>query len=261
MSSHRPTLLISNVLPERPGHALYNAHVDRMWASLVQAAAPQWRVVREYAQQDGPGLAMLAACRADAIILMGGEDLDPALYGGGDDYPQASPHWTRADAAHCSMVRTAVAGRIPLLGICRGMQAIGVALGGTLVQHIAGTTHHDAKLMREHHFARHGVDVTAGSRLASALGEGPLTVHSAHHQAIDRVPSCLTVTALAGDGTVEAVEHRDAPVLGVQWHPEDPESDPAMLAALLDLLRAQASHSVMAHATRPLSTSAHPVAA
>jgi len=251
MSSRRPTLLISNVLPERPGEALYNAHVDRMWASLVAAASPRWRIVREYAQQDGPGLAMLAACRADAVVLMGGEDLDPALYGGDDDYPEASSHWRRADAAHCAMVRTAVAGRIPLLGICRGMQAIGVALGGTLVQHIAGTTHHSRTLLDDHHFARHGVSVTAGSRLASALGEGPLTVHSAHHQAIDRVPGCLTVTALAGDGTVEAVEHREAPVLGVQWHPEDPESDPAMLSALLDLLSAGSRAVVPASSARP----------
>lgn len=255
--SRRPVLLISNVLPERPGDGLYNAHVDRMWASLTAAASVDWQVEREYAQLDGPGLAMLRAGRADAIVLMGGEDLDPSLYGGDADYPDASAHWARADAAHCAMVRTAVAARIPLLGICRGVQAIGVALGGTLVQHLPGSTHHNPQLLHDHRFARHGVTVAAGSRLAAALGEGPVTVHSAHHQAIDRVPDCLRVTALAGDGTIEAVEHRSAPVLGVQWHPEDPESDPRALAALLGLLErsrpaddARSARCVLAEARR-----------
>jgi putative glutamine amidotransferase len=240
MSSHRPTLLISNALPERPGEALYNAHVDRMWASLTAAAAPGWDVVREFAQLDGDRAAVSAARLADAVILMGGEDVDPRYYGGAADYPGASRHWARADVAQIAIVRAAVRHRIPLLGICRGLQVIGVALGATLVQDIPGTRHHNPHLLRDHHFARHEVAIRAGSRLAGALGEGPVEVHSAHHQSLDRVPGSLEVTARSADGVVEAVEHRRAPVMGVQWHPEDPEADPEALAALLGLLAARA---------------------
>ena len=254
MVSRRPTLVISNVLPERPNDAAYNAHADRMWSSLVGAACTGWNIVREWAQLDGPEGATARARRADAIVIMGGEDLDPHFYGGEIHYTHETRHWGRADAGHIALVRFAVAQGIPLLGICRGMQAIGVALGGTLVQHIPGTVHHNPDMLLDHHFARHTVDVEAGSHLASALGAGQVVVHSAHHQSIARVPECLDVVARSADGIVESVEHRDAPVMGVQWHPEDPESDPVALAALLHLLGAAASTSITAHVPEPAGT-------
>lgn len=237
MTPRRPVLLISNVLPKRPGDAAYDAYVDRLWTSLEAAAAPHWRVVREYAQLDGPRVAVEKALGADAVVLMGGEDLDPGLYGGPSGYPDEGHHWTRADLAHTALVRTAVAHRIPLLGICRGMQAVNVALGGSLVQHMDVPGHLNPDIVRDHVFARHPVLIEPDSRLASVLGPlGGLDVSSAHHQCVDRAGLDLRIVAHAPDGTVEAVEHADAPVLGVQWHPEDPMANPGPLRALVDSL-------------------------
>lgn len=177
---------------------------------------------------------MARARHADAILLMGGDDVDPYWYGGNPVYPHEGAHWPRADAAQMALVRTAVQEDIPLLGICRGMQVINVALGGTLVQDMAQPGHRNDTLMQDHHFARHGIDIDADSELAGILGDlADLDVHSAHHQCVDRVGEGLEVVAHAPDGVIEAVEHRDAPVIGVQWHPEDPEADPRALDALL----------------------------
>lgn len=239
MTVRRPTLLISNVLPKRPGDAAYDAYVDRLWASLEAAASPHFRVVREYAQLDGPHLAVSRALDADAVVLMGGEDLDPALYGGPGGYTDEGHHFTRADLAHTAIVRAAVAHRVPLLGICRGMQAINVAMGGTLVQHMENPGHLNPTIVRDHVFARHSVHIDPTSDLARALGPlAALDVSSAHHQCVARPGLDLRVVARALDGTVEAVEHADAPVIGVQWHPEDPMADPRPLSALLGFLDA-----------------------
>lgn len=237
MTRRRPTLLISNILPERPGKPAYNAFVGSMWDSLLHAAKGRWDVVREWSQLDGPEGAVARARRADAIVIMGGEDVDPSWYGGPSDYPEAGDHWLRADAGQIALVRTAVQDRIPLLGICRGMQVLDVALGGSLVQHITEPGHLNPDVVTDRHFARHAVRVRAGSLLESVLG--PLAheaVHSAHHQCVDRLGEGLVVSATAPDGIVEAVEHHEAPVLGVQWHPEDPAADPASLHALLGAL-------------------------
>ena len=248
MTVRRPVLLISNVLPQRPGDPAYDVYVDRLWASLEAAAAPHWQVVREYAQIDGPRVAVEKALGADAVVLMGGEDLDPGLYGGPSGYPDEGHHWTRADLAHTALVRTAVAHHIPILGICRGMQAINVALGGTLVQHMDAPGHLNPDIVSDHVFARHGVRVEADSHLAEVLGPlADLDVSSAHHQCVERAGLDLRAVANAPDGTVEAVEHVDAPVLGVQWHPEDPMADPRPLRALLDSL-AEARARRLTHA-------------
>lgn len=239
MTARRPTLMISNILPRRPGDAAYDLYVDRLWASLEAAAAPHWQLRREYAQLDGPKVAAEKALEADAVILMGGEDLDPGLYGGPAGYPDEGHHWRRADLAHIALVRTAVAHRIPLLGICRGMQAINVAMGGTLVQHMDVPGHLNPDIVHDHVFARHRVLVEPDSHLAAVLGPlADLDVSSAHHQCVERTGLDLRVVAHAPDATVEAVEHVDAPVIGVQWHPEDPMADPRPLQALVDSLAA-----------------------
>ena len=213
--------------------------VDRLWDSLLQAAAPNWDVVREWADLDGAEGATVKAREADAIVIMGGEDVDPHHYGGSAIYPEAGTHWRRADEGQMALVHTAIAHQIPLLGICRGMQLIDVALGGTLVQHMDQPGHHSSSLMEDAHFARHLVNIESDSSLAKALGTLAFAdVHSAHHQCLDRVAPELRVVARAADGVIEAVEHRSASVVGVQWHPEDPEADPAGLRALLGMLDA-----------------------
>ena len=114
---------------------------------------------------------------------------------------------------------------MPVLGICRGTQALNVACGGTLYQHLAG--HRQAEPGTE---TTHDVDVHGGTRLAALLGAGALPVNSFHHQAVDRLGSGLRVSATAADGTVEAIEGTgSAFVLGVQWHAETLAADALQL--------------------------------
>ena len=142
MTNHtKPTLLISNVLPARPGDEAYNNICMRLWDRLLQAALPTWNVIREYAQEDGAEGAALRAQGADAIVIMGGEDVHPAHYGASQGYNHEGRHWYRADLGQLALVDYAARTGTPLLGICRGMQIINTAFGGTLEQDIADGAH------------------------------------------------------------------------------------------------------------------------
>ena len=224
MTNHtKPTLLISNVLPARPGDEAYNNICMRLWDRLLAAALPTWNVIREYAQEDGAEGAVLRAQHADAIIIMGGEDVHPSLYGATQGYEAEGRHWYRADRGQIALVNYAVCTGTPLLGICRGMQIINTALGGTLEQHIEGAhgTHTNNRILFDHRFIRHSVRVGEETNLEHALAPG------------------LQVSAQAPDGTIEAIESVGAPVIGVQWHPEDPAADISQLHALLGHLDAR----------------------
>jgi putative glutamine amidotransferase len=138
-----------------------------------------------------------------------------------------------------ALARWAVADGKPLLGVCRGLHVLNVALGGTLHQDIAhalpGAIRHDyfpGEGFARDHFA-HNVEVAAGSLLASALGEGEERVNSMHHQGIDELAQGLRTSALAPDGLIEAVESGDdAYCVAVQWHPEALPEDHAGTTAL-----------------------------
>ena len=244
MTNHaKPTLLISNVLPARPGDEAYNNICMRLWDRLLEAALPTWNVVREYAQEDGAEGAALRAQRADAIVIMGGEDVHPAHYGASQGYNREGRHWFRADLGQLALVDYASRTGTPLLGICRGMQVINTAFGGTLEQDIAEGSHTNPAILTDHRFVRHAVRVDAGSHLgrtlAPVLVDSRIVVSSAHHQRVDRLGESLRVSAHAPDGTIEAIESVDAPVIGVQWHPEDPAADISQLHALLGHLDAR----------------------
>lgn len=170
---------------------------------------------------------------ADAILLPGGGDITPALYGGRYD---ASVYDTDAvqDAFDVAVARWAIADRVPLLAICRGMQVVNVALGGSLV-----TDMHTA-----HRHVSTDVDVEPGSRLIRVVGSRRLTVSCYHHQVVDRLGKGLRSSATTADGLTEAVELTDWSsgwFLGVQWHPEDTASSDAIQAALFTSLIEEAS--------------------
>ncbi|OZM77085.1 gamma-glutamyl-gamma-aminobutyrate hydrolase family protein [Pseudonocardia sp. MH-G8] len=158
--------------------------------------------------------------RGDGLLLVGGGDVDPHLYGGPPDHPSISHVDADRDAFEIALIEAALAARIPVLALCRGMQVLNVALGGTLVQQVRDDVmrHHGpdpAVLM-----LAHPVRAEEDSSLAAVIGTGKATVWSGHHQGVDRLGAELRVTASAPDGLVEAVEHRDAPAVAVQWHPE-----------------------------------------
>ncbi|MCU1474116.1 gamma-glutamyl-gamma-aminobutyrate hydrolase family protein [Amnibacterium sp.] len=168
----------------------------------------------------------------DALVLSGGVDVDPALYGADRD-PHTEPSRPQRDAWEQALVLAALERDLPVLAICRGVQLLDVALGGTLHQHLPGisaVSHGSEPSV----FVPTGVTIEAGTRLAGILPAGePITVRCHHHQALDRVAEGLVVTARSADGIIEAVEspaHRFA--LGVQWHPEQ-DTDLRLLEALV----------------------------
>lgn len=181
--------------------------------------------------------------RLDGLVLTGGGDVDPAHYG-------AAPHPTldgvspARDDLELDLTARALAEGVPLLAICRGIQVLNVALGGTLVQDIPSATgtliRHSQREQR--HVATHAVKVEPGTRLAEILGGVAFEVNSFHHQAIERAAPRLRVTTHAPDGIGEGAEVPDHPfAVAVQWHPEDLAGhDPAARAlfrAVVDAAR------------------------
>lgn len=170
--------------------------------------------------------AIMASCAG--LLLTGGEDVGPALYGAAAHPKTGAPHLNR-DATEIALFHAAKARRMPVLGICRGIQIANVALGGSLVQDIPSerpsNINHDQPDERGER--THDVMIVPGTRLAAALGATSLRVNSYHHQSADRIGAGLVVTATAPDGVIEAVETTD-PVwwmVAVQWHPEDLTTD------------------------------------
>jgi putative glutamine amidotransferase len=186
---------------------------------------------------------------ADALLLTGGADIDPALYGEARHatFQEAEPG---RDAAEIGLVLQAMATGLPVLAICRGAQVVNVALGGSLIQDIPSqvpmAVNHrvpDPKTA-----VAHDIHVPAGTRLGALLGlareGGSLTVNSRHHQSPNRIGEGLIVSAVAIDGVVEALELPDHPFcVAVQWHPEnfvETGEFQALFNGLLEAARAQA---------------------
>jgi putative glutamine amidotransferase len=177
--------------------------------------------------------------RLDGICLAGGPDLDPALYGALERHPELGPTNAAHDAFELAVARAADAAGLPILGICRGAQALNVARGGTLHQHVAG--HRQTELPGR---PAQRVAVAPDSLLAAVTGAGDtLAINSFHHQAVDVLGAGLRVVARAADGTAEAVEDTARPfALGVQWHAETLTRRPehaALFAALVAAAGAQ----------------------
>lgn len=163
--------------------------------------------------------------RLDGLVLTGGGDIDPARFGEAS-HPRTTLVSEDRDALELELVDRALRDDLPLFGICRGLQVINVALGGSLHQHIPDTIgervqHTQAE---KRHVATHPVKLLAeGTRLGRIVGASELTVNSFHHQALKRLGRGLREVAWAPDQVIEAVEHEDARrfVVAVQWHPED----------------------------------------
>jgi putative glutamine amidotransferase len=178
----------------------------------------------------------------DGLLLVGGGDVDPARYGA---QPAQTVYGVEADrdAFEIELVRTAARLELPALCICRGMQVLNVAFGGTLHQHLPGMTGLVAHgVPTDGSGTTHDVDVAGGTLLLEAVGRASVACSSSHHQGLDRVGDGLVVSGRSADGLVEAIELRpgpaDAGILGVQWHPEDTaETDPAQQGLFADLVR------------------------
>lgn len=162
--------------------------------------------------------------RLDGILLTGGGDIDPNRFQG-SPHPRVYDIDERRDRLEIGLVKLAAENGKPFMGICRGIQVINVALGGTLYTHIAdqmaGAARHDYYPDIPRDYLAHPVTIDPGSRLASCLGGERFEVNSLHHQGIERLAASLVAVAHAANSLIEGVELPGHPFgLGVQWHPE-----------------------------------------
>ena len=191
--------------------------------------------------------------RVDGVCLPGGPDLQPSAYGE-EPHSELGPTEPRVDAVELALVKAADRRRLPILGICRGMQLLNVARGGTLHQHLPDVVGDQLRHRQDEHgsITTHLVETAPHSRLRSTLGGPKLEVNSFHHQAVHALGKELAATAWAEDGTIEAIEQPgERLVTGVQWHAEGLLAHGPLFEALIE---AAAGAQELASAPRSLAT-------
>lgn len=180
----------------------------------------------------------------DGLVLIGGEDVSAGVSGApptsiGPNSSEERDRW------ELSLLVAALDGGVPVLAICRGMQLLNIAFGGTLIGHMTGASEEHPDIPEDVSAAfdfRHAVDLAPRSRIRAAVGSDLIRTNSLHHQAVDRLGSGLSITGTARDGIVEAIETSGSPwCVGVQWHPElmpDDRSQQALVSAFVSTCRA-----------------------
>lgn len=220
----RPLIGVSTYLESKVSWGVWElpaALLPAGYPRLVQAAGGLAAML----PPDDPSYADEVVARLDGVVIAGGPDVEPVRYGS-EREERTGPPARERDAWELALIEAALASRTPLLGICRGMQLLNVALGGTLVQHMEG--HAETVGV----FGTHEVKPVPGT-LYESIAPAASDVPAYHHQAVDRIGRGLVVSAHAEDGTPEALELPSGGwVLGVQWHPEMGE-DLRVMSALV----------------------------
>ncbi len=234
--SHRPVIGICAVR-ERASWAFWDQAAHLVADSYVAPVQRAGGVAVLLAVDSRPPVELLDSL--DGLMLIGGADLDPASYGAERD-PATELFYPERDAFELAMVRAAIERDVPVLAICRGMQILNVAFGGTLEQSLIaadGTTPH-RKVVGTFDGNEHTVKLAPGSLAADAVGEEVHIARCHHHQAVGDLGEGLVVTGRAeSDGVTEAIEFADGRwALGVQWHPEADDRS-RLFAALLEAAR------------------------
>ena len=190
-------------------------------------------------------IALAVLGRLDGLIVAGGKDVDPARYGQERLLTTDEPREDR-DEWETALLTAAIETQVPFLGICRGLQMLNVALGGTLHQHLPDVVGSERYSLGGGVFAENEVFVTADTHVGDLLGGGETLIgKSYHHQAIDQLASGLAVSAVSDDGTVQAVEVEAVPFgIGVQWHPEHTPDDLRLFEGLVEAARAYRGSSL-----------------
>jgi len=179
-----------------------------------------------------PGTAEPLIERLDGLMLTGGVDVDARLFGA-EPHPKAQKPDEVRDEFEVALLAAAVARRMPVLAICRGLQVLNVARGGTLIQHLPDVVDNNEHMSIPGTYGKHRVRLEPASRVGALIGGSDTVVPTHHHQAVERVGDGLVATAWADDGTIEALEDPDLPFLvAVQWHPEVGD-DPALFNGLV----------------------------
>lgn len=239
----RPRIVVTLSNPQRAGDPEVARLKNDHYCEAIERAGG-WPIPVDDSTPDQELRGALAAM--DGLVISGGADLDPALYGESPDGSRAPDHGR--DAIDLAAFQAAAASATPVLGICRGMQAINAFSGGSLVQHVEG---HESLPYPQGPPTEHALHVVPGSRLSSITGgDESLVVNSYHHQAVtpQRLAPALRVAAMSAHEPmelVEALEARDPArwMVGIQCHPERTESSPAVLDRLwAAFLAAAAAH-------------------
>jgi putative glutamine amidotransferase len=246
----------------------------RTQEALAGECAPSWTVGQQYVRaltsagalpwviplfpDDEETLKQIYG-RLDAVFLMGGVDVDPANYNE-EREPSCGKSDPARDWVEVRLVQWAVRDSKPLFGICRGVQLINVALGGTLFQDLpqqcpSAITHDfvaEPSTPKQRDAMVHEIQILPSTRLQQTLGDKPLDVNSMHHQGIKDLAPHLVASALAPDGLIEGVEGRDGSFLvGVQWHPEEMTSGrPEMCRLFTEFVGAAAAYQELASKRR-----------
>ena len=211
-------------------HATYVAATERAGGIAVLLPPQGGGAVRAGAERAGADEVL---DRIDGLVLTGGADVDPRRYGATPAERTSRPRVLR-DEWELALTRAALERDIPLLAICRGLQILNVALGGSLHQHLPEVTGHEGHQPAPGTFGAVDVNIAQGTRTAELTGpRARVSCH--HHQALARLAPGLKVTGQADDGTVEAVEVPGRGfAVGVQWHPEENSEDVRLFAALVE---------------------------
>jgi putative glutamine amidotransferase len=214
--------ITSSQFIEAASHGTFTRHsITKDYSDAIRAAGGVPIILPFYVDTAEDVFALV-----DGIILSGGSDLDPALFGETDIHPETYDIIPGRDESELSLARLAFERDKPLLGICRGIQVMNVALGGSLYQDVPSQfsdtlTHRQQKRAIPPEYPGHTVTVAAGSTLERVYGSSQIPVNSFHHQAVKDVASGLVATGWSEDGLIEVIEHPGSSfALGVQWHPE-----------------------------------------
>lgn len=239
---HLPKLpIVAVTATSEAGRRYEEIRVHRAYTDAILAAGLVPLVVPPMAQD------AIAAIMdtVSGLVLTGGDDLDPSLFGAARHPATSDAHELR-DRCEIALAREAAARRMPVLAICRGVQVLNVAMGGTLVQdipsEIPGSLQHSAETARSERV--HEVTIDAGSRLGGIVQAAKITTNSFHHQSVGRLANGLKTVGESPDGVIEAVECSDRGwwAVGVQWHPEEltrtaEDWDRKLFAAFADAVR------------------------
>ncbi|MBC3988815.1 gamma-glutamyl-gamma-aminobutyrate hydrolase family protein [Streptomyces sp. AC563] len=239
--AHRPLIAVPARFAATTSALRYAAEVNaRALVEAVWRAGGEPATIHPHAPAGVCDPAETAArlARFDGVLLPGGGDLSPHRYGADEAHEAVYDVDHEQDAFDLEVARQARELGLPLLAVCRGLQVVNTALGGTLHQDMGGPS-------REHRHMRHPVSLAPGSAVALVTGATTVDASCFHHQHVDRLGEGLTATARAADGTIEAVEATGGAgwFLAVQWHPEDTaRTDPAQQRLFDALVRAASAY-------------------
>ncbi len=193
------------------GRDEFREYMKSKYTESLARAGADW----VWIELDDVGTCIEKMLTCDGLLLPGGGDIEPTLYGQ-ERHPKCEePHPIR-DEFEWKMLEAFLPTGKPILCICRGIQMLNVVLGGTLHQHIENHSCFDDRAE-----GSHNISIVPGTRLAQMLPQETIWANSMHHQCADRIGENLMLAATAEDGTIEALEHKDHPFcIGVQWHPE-----------------------------------------